>query len=189
MSNERQTHQISPTSQWTLSQITPRPDLVGKGDSILHCVCRAEVSVRARFCPHCGRLLAHELAQLTTTAISAPTTTRLSVATGSRTEARQLLTEATTLKEADWVPPLPPKYKESLQSDTAPELVIWDMFKRIITLRSLLEEVLISLPLELKNGYIEHARAFLRRHCASCGDVTQKADSEETPVCDKCRNL
>jgi hypothetical protein len=100
-----------------------------------------------------------------------------------------LLTEATTLKEADWVPPLPPKYKESLQSGTAPELVMWEMFKRIIELRSRLEEVLMSVPEELNNSQIEQVRAFLRRHCASCGDHTNRAEGDKTPICERCESL
>jgi hypothetical protein len=126
------------------------------------------------------------LAQAVTATIS-PTTRILPVVSDSRTEGSHLPTEVPTLKEADWVPPLPPKYKDSLQSGTAPELVIWEMFKRIIELRSLLEDILMSLPQEFKNGHVEQAQAFLRRHCASCGDA--KAEGAEIPICEKCQSL
>ena len=188
MMSQRQTRQISPASQRTLPQLTTRKIWSSEDVASINCVCSAEVSARARFCPYCGRSLNLELTQSATAAISLPTTVSLSLESCTPTGGKQLLTEATTLKEADWVPPLPPKYKESLQSGTAPELVMWEMFKRIIELRSLLEDLTLSLPETFNNCQIEQAQVFLRRHCASCGDPVHRAEGE-TPICERCESL
>jgi NADH pyrophosphatase NudC (nudix superfamily) len=163
--------------------------LLLKGDSIVKCSCKAEVSAHARFCPHCGRPLAHELDQSATAPLSESKTTRMLLRNGSRKEGGQVLIEATTLKEADWIPPLPPKYKASLQLGTAPELVMWEMFKRIIELRNLLEETVTSWPPGLSNNQIERSADFLRSHCASCGDHMHQAENGNTLVCTKCQNM
>jgi hypothetical protein len=95
----------------------------------------------------------------------------------------------TTGKEADWIPPLPSRYTTLLQVGTAPELVIWDIFKRLIELRNLLEEAVTSLPPELRNNQIKRAEAFLRSHCAACGHQIHPAEEGSTPICDQCQNM
>jgi hypothetical protein len=124
-----------------------------------------------------------------TVIISSPATGPLSRGGWSRQAERQILTEATTLKEADWVPPLPPKYKTALDMATAPELVLWEMFKRTLELRSLLEVLVASLPIEWTNDEIEQAEVFLRSHCAGCGEVTPQAEDGSPPVCAACQYL
>lgn len=186
MINETQPHQTMLTSPWSTTRINAQPDLVRREDSIVKCSCNAEVSTSARFCPHCGTALMFDGS---TAPVTLPITRRLLPRNESRKEGRRLLTEVTTVKEADWVPPLPPKYKAALQQGTAPELVLWEMFKRIIEFRNLLEDTVRSLPPELSNNQIRRTESFLRSHCAACGEHKHQAEGEKTPICLECQSI
>jgi hypothetical protein len=94
--------------------------------------------------------------------------------------------EATTLKDEDWTAPLPPKYRATLEAGTAPDIIIWELFKQILELRHLLEALVTSWPVELDNPSVERAEIFLRSHCVSCGERTNLTDLGKMPLCSNC---
>jgi hypothetical protein len=189
MMGEPRPNQTIRVSHWSTTRLNTTPNLVIPEDSTVICSCDAEVAETARFCPYCGTPLFSDSSLLPTMPMNAPTTRNLSPRIGSQEENRPPSSKVTTLKEADWIPPLPSKYKTPLKLGTDPELVIWDMFKRLIELRNMLEESVTSLPTELRNTQIQRAESFLRTHCAACGDQIDPKDEGNTPICDQCQSM
>ena len=189
MMSESRLNQTTRMPRWSTTRFKTKADLIVPKESIVMCTCNAEVTADARFCPHCGTALTPQMSLSTTTPMSVPTTRVLSPSKGSQKDKRRLLSEVTTVKEADWIPPLPPKYTSSLQLGTAPELVIWEMFKRVIELRTLLEETVTCLPPGFSNPQTKRAESFLRSHCVACGDRISQGEDRNTPICEQCQNM
>jgi len=188
MSELRQNQTIR-VSHWSTTRLNTTPNLVIPEDSTVICSCDAEVAETARFCPYCGTPLISDSSLLPTMPVNAPTTRSLSPRIDSQEEEHRRPEVTTTVKEADWIPPLPPKYKTPIKLGTDPELVIWDLFKRLIELRNMLEESITSLPAELRNTQIQRAESFLRSHCAACGDQIDPKGEGNTPICDQCQSM
>ena len=189
MMSESRPNQTTQMPRWSTTRLNTKADLITPKDSIVICSCDAEVTAGARFCPHCGTALIPQMSLSPTMPMSIPTTRVLSPPNGSQKEGRRLLSEVTTVKEADWIPPLPQKYTTPLQLGKASELIMWEMFKRIIELRNLLEETVTSLPPELINTQTQRADHFLRSHCVACGDQILRAEDGTTPICDQCQDM
>ncbi len=153
----------------------------------MNCSCEMEVSPRYNFCPYCGKRKVAEMSQSPGPAISLPDTS-LPGYNGARRRGRENLRESATLKESDWSPPLPQKYLSMLERGTTSELVIWEIFKRTLELRRLLEEAVESCPPEFRNQNIERAVAFLQSHCVSCGEPALRVEKGEVPVCTNCES-
>jgi NADH pyrophosphatase NudC (nudix superfamily) len=187
MMNESQPNKTGHTTGATdLTSIRIYPESEGL---IVKCSCEAEVSALARFCPHCGGALAPELSEAATVVLSEAATGELPQGGWSTRGQPELLTEATTLRETDWIPPLPAKYRIALELGTAPELILWEMFKSAIELRCLLEELVDSLSPAVTNSEIEKATLFLGSHCAGCGEPVHQVKTGTPAVCIACRNM
>jgi ribosomal protein S27AE len=174
------------TSATELISIRIHPESEG---STVKCSCEAEVSALARFCPHCGGSLGQEFSEAATAALSNTADSQPPAGTWPTQREPELLTEATTLKQTDWVPPLPSKYRIALQTGTPPEIVLWEVFKSSIELRCLLEDLVSSLTPFVTNYEIEKASAFLRSHCAGCGEALDQVEDGAPAVCSACRSM
>jgi hypothetical protein len=154
----------------------------------MKCLCEAEISGRSRFCPHCGTSIDRLSAESKTLTLAPARATHQLARDDRSDKPRRLSAETTALKEEDWAPALPPRYRMMLKSGTTADFLLWELSKQLLELRQLLSAVVISWPTELRNRAVERSETYLQNHCLSCGERTRGAGRGTAPLCHICQS-
>ena len=134
--------------------------------------CDREISDEARFCHYCGEQIAPGQAAYQPLASDPP-----------------YAREIDTLEAQPGFFMLPPKFNNLIAGGTAPEKVIWELFKYNTEMRRLLEAVVANWPPGMSSIATQEAKQFLRSHCVVCGERVEPAGDESAPICALCYDL
>lgn len=153
----------------------------------MRCPCHAEISASSRFCPHCGRRAAEELALASTGSLRSNGATTVPARDEIPTIAASRSVEKTTSDTL--TPQLPGKYTARLAAGIRPEPIIRDLFEQENQLRKILEAVIVEWPANLTGRAVEEAKEYLRTHCKVCGKETMSRKQAATPLCGYCEEV
>lgn len=153
----------------------------------MRCPCHAEISASSRFCPHCGRRAAEELALASTGSLRGNTGTTVL----ARDEIPSIASSRSVEKSTSdtLTPQLPGKYTARLAAGIRPEPIIRDLFEHKNQLRNLLQSVIAEWPANLPGRAAEQAKDYLRTHCTVCGKETLGRKQAVKPRCGYCEEV